>query len=343
MTTYLAQRLLLMIPTFIGITLIGFLIMRLAPGDPAELRAAGGLGAAGGAGISLEKRGAVDEAMAQWRAQYGLDKPLHVQYLVWLQNLFTLKFGDSFKDSQPVWDKIAERLSVTIKLNVWSILVVYLVAIPLGVYSATHANSSGDRITTVVAFGLFAVPLVWAATMAIVFTCGGDFYYLFPPGGVESLDFSEQWPIWKKIQDHAWHLFLPVVLLSYSGFAALSRYMRSSMLEVLGQDYVQVARAKGLEEKVVIFKHALRNSLIPQVTLLADILPGLIGGSVIIETIFSIPGLGQLGFESVLARDYPTVLALFTVSAVLTLIGILLSDLLLAVVDPRIAFGRRQQ
>ena len=143
MTSYLAQRLLLMIPTFIGITLIGFLIMRLAPGDPAELRAAGGLGAAGGGGISVEKRGAVDEAMAQWRAQYGLDKPLHVQYLVWLQNLFTLKFGDSFKDSQPVWDKIAERLSVTIKLNFWSILVVYLVAIPLGIYSATHRQFVG--------------------------------------------------------------------------------------------------------------------------------------------------------------------------------------------------------
>jgi peptide/nickel transport system permease protein len=236
MATYLTQRLLLMIPTFIGITLIGFLIMRLAPGDPAELRAAGGLGAAGGAGISLEKRGAVDEAMAQWRAQYGLDKPLHVQYLVWIENLFTLKFGDSFKDSQPVWDKITERLPVTIKLNVWSIFVVYLVAIPLGIYSATHANSLGDQITTVFAFGFFAVPLVWAATMAIVFICGGDFYYLFPPGGLESLDFAEQWPLWKKIQDHAWHLFLPVVLLSYSGFAALSRYMRSSMLEVLGQD-----------------------------------------------------------------------------------------------------------
>ena len=261
MTTYLAQRLLLMIPTFIGITLIGFLIMRLAPGDPAELRAAGGLGAAAGAGISLEKRGAVDEAMAQWRAQYGLDKPLHVQYRVWLENLFTLKFGDSFKDSQPVWDKIVERLPVTLKLNVWSILVVYLVAIPLGIYSATHANSFGDQITTVLAFGLFAVPLVWAATMAIVFICGGDFYYLFPPGGVESLDFSEQWPLWRKIQDHAWHLFLPVVLLSYSGFAGLSRYMRSSMLEVLRQDYVQVARAKGLNEKIVILKHVLRNSL----------------------------------------------------------------------------------
>ncbi len=343
MGAYLIQRTLLMIPTFIGITLIGFLIMRLAPGDPAELRAAGGLGAAAGGGISIEKRGSVDEAVAQWRAQYGLDKPLHVQYAVWLKNLFTLSFGESFKDNQSVWDKILERLPVTIKLNLWSLLVVYLVAIPLGIYSATHPNSFGDQMTTLVAFVLFAVPLVWAATMAIVFICGGDFYYLFPPGGLESLDFSDNWPLWKQLKDHAWHLFLPVVLLSYDGFAGMSRYMRSSMLEVLRQDYVQVARAKGLSESIVIFKHVLRNSLIPQVTILASILPGLIGGSVIIETIFSIPGLGQLGFESVLARDYPTVLALFTVSAVLTLIGILLSDVLLALVDPRIAFGRRQQ
>ena len=343
MTSYLVQRLLLMIPTFFGITLIGFLVMRLAPGDPAELRAAGGLGAAARGGLQIDKRGAVDVAMAQWRAQYGLDKPLHIQYVVWLKNLFTLNFGDSFKDSQPVWGKIAERLPVTVKLNFWSLLVVYIVAIPLGIYSATHPNSIGDQITTLAAFVLFAVPLVWAATMAIVFICGGDFYYLFPPGGLESLDFSDSWPFWQKFKDHAWHLFLPVVLLSYDGFAGLSRYMRSSMLEVLGQDYVQVARAKGLRERVVIYKHVLRNSLIPQVTILASILPGLIGGSVIIETIFSIPGLGQLGFESVLARDYPTVLALFTVSAVLTLIGILISDLLLAATDPRIAFGRRTQ
>jgi peptide/nickel transport system permease protein len=343
MAGYLVQRLLLMIPTFIGITLIGFFIMRLAPGDPAELRAAGGLGAAAGAGISTEKRGAVDEAMAQWRAQYGLDKPLHVQYLLWLKNLATVSFGESFKDNQSVWTKITERMPVTVKLNLWSLLVVYLVAIPLGIYSATHPNSSGDQVTTLAAFILFAVPLVWAATMAIVFLCGGDFYYLFPPGGLESLDFSENWSIWQKFQDHAWHMFLPVVLLSYDGFAGLSRYMRSSMLEVLGQDYVQVARAKGLPERIVVLKHVLRNSLIPQVTILASILPGLIGGSVIIETIFSIPGLGQLGFESVLARDYPTVLALFTVSAVLTLIGILISDILLAAVDPRIVFGRRLQ
>lgn len=342
MLSYALQRLLLMIPTFLGITLIGFLIMRLAPGDPAELRAAGGLAGAGGAGISLDKQTSVDVALAQWRKQYGLDKPLHVQYAIWLRNVITLDFGESFKDNQPVWTKIAGRIPVTIKLNLLSILVVYLVAIPLGVYSATHRNTLGDQITTVGAFILFAVPTVWAATMALVFICGGDFLYLFPPGGLSSIDYDASWPWWRKLKDQSWHLFLPVVLLSYGGFAGLSRYMRASMLEVLGQDFVQVARAKGLREGVVIMKHTMRNSLIPLVTMLAALLPALIGGSVIIETIFSIPGMGQLGFDSVRARDYPTVMALYSVSAVLTLVGILISDLLLSAVDPRIAFGRRQ-
>jgi peptide/nickel transport system permease protein len=343
MGNYLIRRLLLLIPTFIGITLVAFLVMRLAPGDPAEMRVAGGLRGAGEGAISRDKRGDLDEALAQWRAQYGLDRPLHVQYAIWLKNLFTLNLGESFKDNQPVWSKIRERLPVTIKINLFSILLVYLIAIPLGIYSATRPNSLGDQLTTLAAFVLFAVPLVWAATMAIVFLCGGDFLYLFPPAGVTSLDYAPEWTLWEKIKDQAWHLFLPVVLLSYDGFAGLSRYMRSSMLEVLGQDFVRVARAKGLSESVVILKHVLRNSLIPMVTILASILPELIGGSIIIETVFSIPGLGQLGYESVLSRDYPTVMALLTVTALVTLVGILLSDLLLSVVDPRIAFGKRGQ
>ena len=342
MGSYLIRRFLLLIPTFIGVTIISFLIMRLAPGDPAELRAGGGLGGAGEAGISTEKRGAVDEAVAQWRAQYGLDKPLPVQYAVWIKNLFTLKFGESYKDNQPVFDKIRERLPVTAKLNVLSLFLVYVVAVPLGIYSATHSYSLGDQTTTLFAFVLFALPVVWLGTMAIVFLCGGDYYFLFPPGGLTSIDYAPEWPLWQKLKDQAWHLFLPVLMLSYAGFAGLSRYMRSGMLEQLRQDFVQTARAKGLPEGVVIYKHVLRNSLIPMVTILAGILPGLVGGSVIVETIFSIPGLGQLGYEAVLARDFPVVMALFTVSALLTLVGILLSDLLLAVVDPRIAFGRRQ-
>ena len=187
MASYVLQRLLLMIPTFIGITLIGFLVMRLAPGDPAELRAAGGLAGAASAGLSLEKRGVLDEAMAQWRRQYGLDRPLYTQYAIWVRNLFVLDFGESFKDNQPVSQKILQRLPVTVRLNVFSILLVYVVAIPLGIYSATHPDSFGDQVTTLAAFVLFALPVIWAATMALVFICGGDFLYLFPPGGLVTL------------------------------------------------------------------------------------------------------------------------------------------------------------
>jgi peptide/nickel transport system permease protein len=341
MISYLIQRLLLMMPTFFGITLIAFLIIHLAPGDPAELRAGGGLAAGGEGGLSTQRRGAIDRALQEWRLQFGLDKPLHVQYLVWLKNLFTLNFGVSFKDNQPVWGKILERLPVTIKLEVWSTLLVYLVAIPLGIYSATHQYSFGDQLTTFGAFVLFALPSFWVGTMAIVFFGGGDFFYWFPPGGLYSVGYSPNWPWWQKLGDRAWHLFLPVLMLSYGGFAGLSRFMRSSMLENLRQDFVQVARSKGLAERLVIYKHVLRNSLIPIVTIMASIIPGLISGSVIIETLFSIPGLGQLSYDAVLARDYPIIMAVFTISSVLTLISILLSDLLLSVVDPRIAFSRR--
>jgi peptide/nickel transport system permease protein len=341
MTAYILQRLLLMIPTFFGITLIAFTIIHLAPGDPAELRAGGGLAAGGEAGLPAERRGAVDRALQEWRAQFGLDQPLHWQYLLWLKHLFTLNFGVSFKDNQPVWGKILERLPATIKLNVFSTLLVYLIAIPLGIYSATRQYSFGDQLTTFAAFVLFALPSFWVGTMAIVFFGGGDFYYWFPPGGLRSVGYSPDWPFWQRLTDQIWHLFLPVLMLSYGGFAGLSRFMRSSMLENLRQDYVQVARAKGLAERLVVYKHVLRNSLIPIITIMASIVPGLISGSVIIETLFSIPGIGQLSYDAVLARDYPIIMAVFTISSMLTLCSILLSDLLLSLVDPRIAFSRR--
>lgn len=341
MWTYLLQRLLLLIPTLLGITFIAFALIHLAPGDPAELRAGGGLGAAGSEGLSTEKQSAVDEALQAWRAQYGLDKPFHIQYGYWLRNLVTLEFGDSFKDNQPVWHKIRERIPVTMQLNIISTILIYLGAVPLGIYSATHSYSFGDQVSTFVAFALYALPSYWIGTLAIVFLCGGDYFYLFPPGGLTSLDASPNWPLGKRLLDYSWHLCLPVIVLSYSGFAGLSRFMRSSMLENLRQDFVQTARAKGLAERLVIYKHVLRNSLIPIVTIMTSIIPGLISGSIIIETIFSIPGLGQLGYEAVLARDYPVIMAVFTISSLLTLLSILLSDLLLTVVDPRITFSGR--
>lgn len=330
-----------MIPTFIGITLISFLIVHLAPGDPAELMASGGLAAGSAEGLTTEKRATLDTALQQWRRQFGLDQPLHIQYGVWFKNIITLEFGDSFKDNQPVIGKIFERLPITIKLNFLSILLVYIVAIPLGIYSATHPYTLGDKVTTVTAFVLFSIPSFWASILAIVFLGGGDFLNLFPPGGLRSLTYSTEWPFWKKVWDQGWHLFLPVVMLSYASFAELSRFMRTSILENIRQDFIRTARAKGLSERVVVFKHILRNSLIPLVTIMANILPVLIGGSVIIETIFSIPGIGQLAYQAVLARDYPVVMAVLTIGSVVTLLSILLSDILLTIVDPRISFSKR--
>src|SRR5262247_749066 len=192
MFTYVCQRLLLLLPTFIGVTLVAFFIIHLAPGDPAELRAGGGLGSAGAEGLASKGRGELDQALAAWRAQYGLDQALPVQYWRWLRNLATLEFGQSFKDNQPVWRKIAERLPITIQLNVVSIVVIYLVAIPLGVYSATHPYSVGDQVTTFLAFLFFALPSFWIGTLAIVFLCGGDFFDLFPPGGVTSVGYASR-------------------------------------------------------------------------------------------------------------------------------------------------------
>jgi peptide/nickel transport system permease protein len=330
-----------MIPTFIGVTLLSFAIVHLAPGDPAELMAGGGLSAGADVGLSTENRATVDDAVAQWRNQFGLDKPLHEQYFTWLGNLFTLEFGESFKDQQPVWGKIAERLPITILLNVLSIVLIYVVAIPLGIYSATHPYTLWDRIMTVGAFVLFSLPTFWVAIMLIIFFGGGDYFAIFPPGGLHSTAYSPDWPLMQRLADLSWHLFLPVLILSYGGFAELSRFMRGSLLETLSQNYILTARAKGLSETVVVYKHALRNSLVPLVTIFAGILPALIGGSVIIESIFSIPGIGQLGFQAVLARDYPVIMAVFTMSALITLVSILLSDILLTLVDPRISFQSR--
>ena len=188
---------------------------------------------------------------------------------------------------------------------------------------------------------LYALPGFWIGTLMIIFLCGGDFLALFPSNGLFSMDYSSSWSIWDKAMDYGWHIVLPVIVYTYAGLAGMSRYMRSSMLEVIRQDYIRTARAKGLTEKVVIYKHALRNSLIPIVTLLAGLLPGLVGGSVIVETIFSIPGVGLLAFQALLARDYPMIMAELTMSATLTLVGILLADILYSVVDPRIAFSKK--
>lgn len=332
MRTYVAKRLLLMIPTLLAITVISFTFVQLAPGDPAKLAIKQAEQAA-----SLQEGALSEEAIAHAKKLYGLDKPLPERFVVWLGGILTGDFGYSYKDNRPVWDKIRDALPVTIQLNVLSILAVYAFAVPIGVYSAVRRGTAADRTTTLLLFLLYSLPSFWAAMMLLKYVAGGEGLDLLPVYGFESPG-AETLSRGARIADRLTHLFLPVVCLSYGGLAGLSRFQRSGVLEVLSQEYVTVARAKGLPERTVIMKHVFRNSLIPMVTLVAGLLPELIGGSVIIESIFSLPGMGKLGFEAVLSRDYPVIMALLTISAVLTLVGILLSDLLYVVVDPRISY-----
>jgi peptide/nickel transport system permease protein len=329
MKGYLIRRFLHLIPTLLGITLITFLIIQLAPGSPAMMRLQ-----MAGEGMMGEKA-ITAEIVEQTKKLYGLDKPLPIQYLLWVKRVATFDFGTSYKDHRPVWDKILERLPVTIQINLISIFLVYLLAIPFGVYSATHPDSTSDRLLTLLFFFLYSLPSFWVAVLLIMLLGGGEFLDIFPVYGINSVG-AEKLSLMPWLADRLWHLALPVFCLTYGGLAFLSRLTRASVLEVVREDYIRTARAKGLSERVVIFKHAFRNALLPLVTLLAALLPSMIGGSVIIESIFSIPGMGLLAFEAVLSRDYPVIMAVATISAILTLIGLLLSDIMYAALDPRI-------
>jgi peptide/nickel transport system permease protein len=327
---YLIRRLLLIIPTFLGITLITFMVIQLSPGNPAAMKLR--MGEQGMMGDEVTR-----EIVEQTKKLYGLDKPIWTRYGIWLKRVVTLDFGTSYKDHRPVIEKIAERLPVTIELNLISIFLVYLIAIPVGVFSAVEQGTIRDKSMTVILFILYSLPNFWVAVLLIMFLGGGDFLDWFPIYGISSPEL-EGGAFLTRLWDHLWHLVLPVFCLSYGGLAGLSRFMRAGMLEVIRQDYIRTARAKGLPEKLVIFKHAMRNSIIPIITLMGYLLPGMLGGSIIIESIFSIPGMGQLSFEAVLSRDYPVVMAIATISALLTLVGILISDLLYVWADPRITY-----
>ncbi|MEX2204761.1 MAG: ABC transporter permease [Myxococcota bacterium] len=339
MLAYVLRRVLLLVPTFVAITFIGFAIIHLAPGDPVELFLSGGL-AAGQTGISTQRLADIEKAKAQLRHELGLDRPIPVQYLHWVGRLVRADLGTSLKDRQPVWDKIKPRLPVTITIAGISLLIMYAFAIPLGIYSAVRPNSRLDQFLTAAIFMQYSVPSFWLGVLLIVYFCGGDYFAWFPPGGLRSLEYSSDWSLGRRLGDFSYHLVLPIFVTTLGSYTELSRYMRSAMLENARQDFIRTARAKGVPERSVILKHMLRNSLIAMVTIVAGVLPSLIGGSVIIEKMFSIPGIGQLGYQAVLARDYPVVLALFATSSFLTLVGILLADLALAVVDPRISFGK---
>ena len=329
---YFLKRLLLMIPTLLGITLVSFLIIHLAPGDPAQLLMDDNRNSANPA--------AYQQLLQETRALYGLDQPLYTQYWRWLKRIATFDFGVSLRDHRPIIDMLAERIPVSVGLNGLSLLIAYLIAIPIGIYSAMYPHTVSDRVISVILFMLYSLPTFWVATMAIVYFGGGDFWNVFPVIGLHSPNAANLSPF-RYFLDLIWHLILPVGCIASYIMAMLSRYMRAGMLDVIGQDFIRTARAKGLPERTVILRHALRNSLIPMITLVGDVLPILVGGSIVIETLFSIPGMGFLIYQAVFNRDYPVVMAVFTLSAIVTLIGILLSDFLYTLVDPRITYARQ--
>ncbi len=329
MLTYLVKRLLEMIPTLFGITLISFFIIHLAPGKPTDIYA------------ELNPK-ITPEAREKLNRYYGLDKPIIVQYGTWLKRLVRLDFGRSFSsDSRPVVEKVWDRkqpfyqrrLFVTFMINLLAMIVILLIAVPIGISSADRQNSLYDKVMTTVVFIGFAIPSFWLALLLMIFF-GVHFHWL-PIAGLKSMNFDSL-SLPGKVWDIGKHLILPLFVSAFGGLAGDSRFMRSSMLEVIRQDYITVARAKGLPEKKVIYRHALRNALLPIITLMGLSVGGLIGGSVIFENIFGIPGMGQLFYMSVMTRDYPLVMCILTIGAVLTLLGNLLADIGYMIADPRI-------
>jgi peptide/nickel transport system permease protein len=325
MTAYLVKRILLMGPLLVGITLITFLVLHLAPGEPVEMQ------------LAMNPK-MTAQARERLRSFYGLDRPLHVQYVDWLGRMARLDFGRSFSsDNRPVIDKIAERAPITIGINLLALVLEFALAIPIGVLAAIHRDRLLDKGVTVFVFLGFSVPLFWLA-LVLMYLFGVRLGWL-PISGLHSLG-SDAFSTLGRLADLARHLVLPLAVAIFGSLAGLSRYMRSGMLEVLRQDYITTARAKGLSERVVVWRHGVRNALLPVITFVGFSIPGLMGGSVIFETIFAIPGMGRLFYDAIMARDYPVVMGVLVITAFLTLVGNMVADILYAVADPRIRQGR---
>jgi microcin C transport system permease protein len=335
MLTYLLRRILIAIPTFLGITLVTFLIINLAPGGPIEqkmqkLRMGGGGNGGSSVGIS-------QEILDDLAKQYGFDKPVHIRYMIWLKNIVHLDFGESFTYQEPAIDVITSKFPVSLQFGIASLILTYLICIPLGVKKAIGAGGWFDQISGIALYIMTSVPVLVLAILLIVWFAGGSHFDWFPIGGIKSDDY-ESMTTGAKILDRIYHFVLPLTCYLIGGFAELTMLVRNTMLDVIQSDYVRTARAKGLGNRIIYYKHALRNALIPVATGLGGFLRVFLAGSLIVETIFNLDGIGLLGYQSVLQRDYNVIMGLTFISAMLLLFGNMLSDIIYVLVDPRIDF-----
>ena len=328
MWRHILKRLAQAIPLTWGILTITFFISHLAPGDPMDMY------------LEEQRQRQVDpEIIELLRQKYGLDLPIHVQYVKWLGNVIKGDFGESFRYRRPVLDLIAERIPYTLQLTLLALLFSTSLGIIIGIVSAVKQYSALDKSITLGSLVIYSIPGFWMALMLVlVFSV-----YLgwLPTSQTRSMDY-EFFSLGEKILDRLWHLILPVFVLGIGSAAHKARYVRNRLLEVLNEEYILSARARGLKEKMVIFKHALRNAMIPLVTILGLHLPALLSGSVLIESIFAWPGMGTLAVGAVGGRDYPVMMAALMISAVLTIVGSLLADITYVALDPRVSYEKKK-
>lgn len=345
MTRYLIRRLLQAIPTFLGVTMITFVVIRLAPGDPVMQ-------------LTFDPK-IKAETREKMRRQLGLDKPLAVQYVYWLvgndwltwfgeeveeraltRGVLRLDFGRSYLERRPATEMVMERVPATITLNVTALIIAYIVGLPVGIYSAVRQNGPFDNVSRVIAVIFNAVPSFWLSLMVMLI-----FAVKFKQWGLPHIAMGGMYTITPggefkyNILNRLRHLLPPAMILATGGIASMSRYMRTEVLEIIHQDYVRTARAKGLSERIVTVVHAGRNALIPIATMMGPQITGLLGGAVITETIWSWPGLGRMFVEANFKRDYPVVLAGFVIGTIAVILGNVLSDILYAMFDPRVRFS----
>jgi microcin C transport system permease protein len=339
MRAYFLKRFLLIIPTLFGISIVCFLIMQMVPGGPVEQAiqkmkiAAQG---EAGAGVKVQA-GMTRDEIENIKKYYGFDKPVLLRYFNWLGKLLRFDLGTSYAYEKPVLHVIASRLPVSLTFGLTGLFFTYLVCIPLGIKKALLHDQPFDHWSSVLIFLGYSIPSFVLAIILIVLFGGGSFWNIFPISGIISDNFEEL-PLLGKIFDYAYHMFLPILCYTIGGFATLTLLMKNSLMEQLNQDYIRTALAKGLTYKQAVFRHGLRNAMIPITTNIGMIIGVILSGSMLIETIFTIDGMGLLGYESIVNRDYPVALGLIVISSLLVLVGRIISDFCLALVDPRIKF-----